>query len=103
LAAAAAQVKGLLVVEMNAGQMLEDVRLAVGPEPSIRFLGRMGGMVPLPEEIVYEAQHLGRVLQSHNGARKGAANGAGNGQATGTNGSSARQNGAAQLRSVQTL
>ena len=58
---------GLLVVEMNAGQMLEDVRLAAESALPIRFFGRMGGMVPLPEEIVYEAQHLSRVLQSRNG------------------------------------
>ena len=59
--------RGLLVVEMNAGQMLEDVRLAVGQDLPIRFLGRMGGMIPLPDEIVYEAQHLSRVVQSRNG------------------------------------
>jgi 2-oxoglutarate ferredoxin oxidoreductase subunit alpha len=87
LAAAAARVQGLLVVEMNAGQMLEDVRLAAGPALPIRFLGRMGGMVPLPEEIVYEAQHLGRVVQSRNGARNG----------------DARPEGLGQLRTVQTL
>lgn len=67
LAEAARQVRGLLVVEMNAGQMLEDVRLAVGQDLPTRFFGRMGGMVPLPEEIVYEAQHLSRVVQSRNG------------------------------------
>ncbi len=67
LAEAAQQVRGLLVVEMNAGQMLEDVRLAVGQDRPTRFFGRMGGMVPLPEEIVYEAQHLSRVVQSRNG------------------------------------
>ncbi len=69
LAAAAQEAKALLVVEMNAGQMLEDVRLAVGNNLPIRFLGRMGGAVPLPEEIVYEAQHLSRVAgSSRNGA-----------------------------------
>jgi 2-oxoglutarate ferredoxin oxidoreductase subunit alpha len=67
LAEAAQQVRGLLVVEMNAGQMLEDVRLAAGPALPTRFFGRMGGVVPLPEEIVYEAQHLSRVLQRRNG------------------------------------
>ena len=41
----------MLVVELNAGQMLEDVRLAAAPGTHIEFLGRMGGVVPLPEEI----------------------------------------------------
>ncbi len=43
----------ILVVEMNAGQMLEDVRLALGRgEPEVDFTGRLGGMVPEAEEIV---------------------------------------------------
>ncbi len=87
LAEAAQQVRGLLVVEMNAGQMLEDVRLAVGQDLPTRFFGRMGGMVPLPEEIVYEAQHLSRVVQSRNGFGR----------------APARHNGDAPVRSLQTL
>jgi 2-oxoglutarate ferredoxin oxidoreductase subunit alpha len=46
------QVEGCLVVEMNAGQMVEDVRLAVGGEIPVEFSGRMGGVVPMPEEIL---------------------------------------------------
>ncbi len=45
-------VKGILDVEMNAGQMIEDVRLAVNGKIPIEFYGRMGGMVPTPEEIL---------------------------------------------------
>jgi 2-oxoglutarate/2-oxoacid ferredoxin oxidoreductase subunit alpha len=44
-------VKGILDVEMNAGQMIEDVRLAVNGKVPVEFYGRMGGMVPDPEEI----------------------------------------------------
>jgi 2-oxoglutarate ferredoxin oxidoreductase subunit alpha len=40
------------VVEMNAGQMLEDVRLAVGGQIPVGFYGRMGGVVPMPDEIL---------------------------------------------------
>jgi 2-oxoglutarate ferredoxin oxidoreductase subunit alpha len=40
------------VVEMNAGQMLDDVRLAVAGHALVRFYGRMGGVVPLPDEIL---------------------------------------------------
>ncbi|MCJ7513350.1 MAG: 3-methyl-2-oxobutanoate dehydrogenase subunit VorB [Anaerolineales bacterium] len=47
----ASQVKGMLVVEMNSGQMLDDVRLAVEGRVPIRFYGRMGGMVPMPDEV----------------------------------------------------
>lgn len=48
----AGQVKGILNVEMNAGQMIEDVRLAVGCKIPVEHHGRMGGMLPSPEEIV---------------------------------------------------
>ena len=41
-----------LVVEMNSGQMLRDVRLAVDGRARVEFFGRMGGVVPYPEEIL---------------------------------------------------
>ena len=44
--------RALLVVEMNAGQMLDDVRLAAAGRAPVRFYGRMGGVVPLPDEIL---------------------------------------------------
>lgn len=47
------KVKGILVVELNAGQMIEDVKLAVGrPDPAVNHFGRMGGIVPNPGEIL---------------------------------------------------
>jgi 2-oxoglutarate ferredoxin oxidoreductase subunit alpha len=42
----------LLVVELNAGQMRDDVLLAVGGGVAIHFLGRMGGVLPLPDDIL---------------------------------------------------
>lgn len=45
-------VAGCLVVEMNAGQMVEDVRLAIGGQIPVQFYGRMGGVVPMPDDIV---------------------------------------------------
>ena len=48
----------ILVVELNAGQMLEDVRLAVKDEVSITFYGKMGGIVPLPGDILEEIKKL---------------------------------------------
>lgn len=44
--------KGILVTELNAGQMIEDVRLAVGRNMNVRHFGRMGGIVPNPSEIL---------------------------------------------------
>lgn len=44
--------KGILVVELNAGQMIEDVRLAVHDTLPVKHFGRMGGIIPSPSEIV---------------------------------------------------
>lgn len=54
----AAQGKQILVVELSAGQMLEDVRLAMKDEVPITFYGKMGGVVPLPEDILEEIKKL---------------------------------------------
>lgn len=44
--------KGVLVAEINAGQMVEDVRLAINGAVKVEHFGRLGGIVPDPEEIV---------------------------------------------------
>lgn len=44
--------KGVLVVELNAGQMIEDVRLAVHDALPVEHFGRLGGIIPSPEEVV---------------------------------------------------
>lgn len=54
--AAARGKKGILVVEINAGQMIQDVRLAVGKSIPVEHYGRMGGIIPEPEGVV-EALH----------------------------------------------
>lgn len=46
-----ARVRGLLVVEMSLGQMVEDVRLAAEGRAPVHFYGRTGGQVPTPTEI----------------------------------------------------
>lgn len=48
----AARLEAFLVVEMNGGQMIEDVRLANEGRVPVHFYGRMGGVTPLPEEIL---------------------------------------------------
>ena len=52
IAALAKGKKGILVVEINAGQMVQDVRLAVNGAIPVEQFGRLGGIVPEPEEIV---------------------------------------------------
>jgi 2-oxoglutarate ferredoxin oxidoreductase subunit alpha len=49
---------GMLVVEMNSGQMLQDVLAAVGGKIPVEFYGRMGGVVTLPDEILSEIRRL---------------------------------------------
>ncbi|MBT8262388.1 MAG: 3-methyl-2-oxobutanoate dehydrogenase subunit VorB [Bacteroidia bacterium] len=46
------QVKGVLSVEMNAGQMVDDVRLAVEHKVPVEHFGRTGGIIHTPEEIL---------------------------------------------------
>ncbi|OAV64929.1 Pyruvate synthase subunit porA [Bacteroidales bacterium Barb6] len=46
------RVKGMLSVELNAGQMVEDVRLAVNGKVSVEHFGRLGGIVFTPDEIL---------------------------------------------------
>ncbi|MCX6241114.1 MAG: 3-methyl-2-oxobutanoate dehydrogenase subunit VorB [Bacteroidetes bacterium] len=55
------KVKGMLVVEMNAGQMIEDVKLSVGCSIKIEHYGRFGGIIPTPDEVVkaLETQIIG--------------------------------------------
>lgn len=57
---AAKQTDGMLVVEMNMGQMLDDVlRVSKGQTP-VEFYGRPGGIMPLPDEILDEIRRMAR-------------------------------------------
>jgi len=47
-----------LVVEMSAGQMVEDVRLAVKDDERVSFYGRTGGGIPTEEEIAEQVKGL---------------------------------------------
>jgi 2-oxoglutarate ferredoxin oxidoreductase subunit alpha len=53
VAAYADKVKGMLSVELNAGQMVEDVRLVVNGKIKVEHFGRLGGIVFTPDEIVH--------------------------------------------------
>jgi 2-oxoglutarate ferredoxin oxidoreductase subunit alpha len=52
------EVGSILVVEMNGGQMVEDVRMGVEGKVPVRFYGRMGGMVPLPDEVLDQIREM---------------------------------------------
>jgi len=60
IAELARKAKGILVIEMSAGQMVEDVRLAVGKKPPVSFVGRMGGGVPPEKDILREIKAIVR-------------------------------------------
>ena len=49
--------KGFLSVEMNAGQMIEDVKLAVNGKAPVAHYGRMGGMIPSPDEVLEKVEN----------------------------------------------
>ena len=46
------KVKGILSLEINSGQMIEDIRLAVECKVPVEYYGRLGGIIPEPEEVV---------------------------------------------------
>jgi 2-oxoglutarate/2-oxoacid ferredoxin oxidoreductase subunit alpha len=54
----AGKVNFFLSVEMNAGQMVEDVALAVNGKCPVHFYGRMGGMIPSPDEVLNKIEAL---------------------------------------------
>jgi 2-oxoglutarate ferredoxin oxidoreductase subunit alpha len=66
----ATRVAGVLVVELSAGQMIEDVRLAVEGQVPVTFTGRTGGMVPSPGDVVAALGDLG-ALAAAPGRRAG--------------------------------
>jgi 2-oxoglutarate ferredoxin oxidoreductase subunit alpha len=59
--------QGILVTEMNTGQMLEDVRMAVKGRVPIEFYARIGGIVPYPDEILGEIRRLVQEPKSADG------------------------------------
>ncbi len=46
------QLKGIMSVELSAGQMIEDIRLSVEGKVKVALHNRMGGMVPSPDDVV---------------------------------------------------
>ncbi len=58
LAELAPRMKGILSVEQSAGQMVEDVRLYSGCGIHVEHFGRVGGMIPTPEEVLENLKKL---------------------------------------------
>jgi 2-oxoglutarate ferredoxin oxidoreductase subunit alpha len=63
----ASRVRGMLVVELSAGQMVEDVRLAVEGRTPVAFFGRTGGIVPSPAEVVTAMRDLAAAAAGREG------------------------------------
>jgi len=58
IADAVEQASNILVVELNAGQMIEDVKLAVNGRRPVHFKGRMGGIILSPEELLTKIEQI---------------------------------------------
>lgn len=58
------QAEFMVSVEMSAGQMVEDVRLAVEGKVPVYIKGRMGGMITTPEEILQEVEAINKKLNA---------------------------------------
>lgn len=56
--------KGIIVAEINAGQMIDDVRLALHDSLPIEHAGRMGGIIPEPKEMMESLQRLASRVNS---------------------------------------
>jgi 2-oxoglutarate ferredoxin oxidoreductase subunit alpha len=54
------KLSGVLVVELNAGQMVEDVRLGIEGTVPVEFFGKMGGIIPSPEDVLEQILALAR-------------------------------------------
>jgi 2-oxoglutarate ferredoxin oxidoreductase subunit alpha len=52
------KIKGILTVELNTGQMIEDVQLAVECKVPVIHFGRLGGIVPAPDEVLEALKEL---------------------------------------------
>ena len=52
------KVKGILSLEINAGQMVEDIRLAVECSVPVKWYGRLGGIIPEPEEVLEQIKSM---------------------------------------------
>jgi 2-oxoglutarate ferredoxin oxidoreductase subunit alpha len=64
LSRAADTTKAFLTVELNAGQMVEDVRLTMEGRRQVEFMGRMGGMIPSPDDVLVKIEEMAARMRS---------------------------------------
>ncbi len=57
------KLKGAATVELNAGQMIEDVKLAVNGKIEVGHYGRMGGIIPSPEEVEQNLEKIFKAMK----------------------------------------
>ena len=67
--------KQFLSVELNMGQMVEDVRLAANGRAEVSFYGRTGGVLPTPEEVLVQIEKLAGAADADASAAAGEAAG----------------------------
>ena len=60
IGALSGKVKGILSLEINAGQMVEDIRLAALGRCPVEWYGRLGGIIPEPEEVVEKIRRMSK-------------------------------------------
>jgi len=60
----AEEVKTVLVVEMNGGQMVDDVRMGLEGTTPVHFYGKMGGVMPMPDEILEEIRKVHATIET---------------------------------------
>jgi 2-oxoglutarate ferredoxin oxidoreductase subunit alpha len=65
----AQRARAVLVVELNNGQMVEDVRLAVNGRRPVAFLGKAGGVLPTPEEVAEVVRQMADTREHAHGRR----------------------------------
>ena len=56
---ASKKAKAFISVELNMGQMIEDVKLSINCSKPVYFVGRTGGMIPSPEEVLAKIKEVG--------------------------------------------
>ena len=54
----AERTSAVLTLELSAGQMVEDVRLAINGSKPVHFHGRTGGMIMTPREVLEEIRKI---------------------------------------------
>jgi 2-oxoglutarate ferredoxin oxidoreductase subunit alpha len=77
LGSIASRLRAIVVLELSAGQMVEDVRLAVVGRTPVFFHGRTGGMVPTPHEVVAATQQAWGMTEAPGPPDAASAEGAG--------------------------